>query len=197
MPTEATYGETELVMRLQGGSQEAFRQLFLLFIKPLAYFAAELTGSGHEGEDIASNAFQKLWERREGFATMAGVKGFLYTAARNEALNVIRHRKVQDRAQQELQHRLEYEPQWAEARMVNAELLRLIYAEIDNLPDNHRQMVKMSFVEELSTEEIASRLNISTAHVRTYKARAMAQLRSALLKKGLLDALLLLWFLER
>ncbi|MBO9154779.1 RNA polymerase sigma factor [Chitinophaga sp. GCM10012297] len=184
-------------MQLRDGSQDAFRQLFLLFIKPLAYFAAELTGNAHEGEDIASNAFQKLWERRGGFSSIAGVKGFLYTAARNEALNVIRHRKVMDRAQQEMLHRLEHEPQWAEARMVNAELLRLIYAEIDNLPDNHRQMVLMSFVEELSTEEIASRLNISTAHVRTYKARAMTRLRSALLKKGLLEAVFLLWLMDR
>lgn len=196
MPAEILYTDTELIALLRTGSQDGFRQLFTRLIRPLVYFATELTGSSQEGEDIAGNAFHKLWERHASFATIGDVRGFLYTTVRNECLNVLRHKKVKQRAQNELMLRLEQEPQWTEARKVHAELLQLIYAEINNLPAHHKEMVLMSFVEELSTEEIAARLNISPAHVRTNKARAIAQLRNALLKKGLLKASILLLMLK-
>jgi RNA polymerase sigma-70 factor (ECF subfamily) len=191
--TNESYNESELLRRVAGGEEAAFRQLFSLLIRPLVYFATQLTASRQEGEDIASNAFRKLWERHAGFRSMAEIRGFLYTTARNECLNLLRHRKVQSKAQRELLHLLDQEPQWADARKVQSELLQLIHAEINSLPAHHREMVVMSFMEELTTEEIAARLGISTAHARTNKARAIAQLRTALLKKGLLEAALLLW----
>jgi RNA polymerase sigma-70 factor (ECF subfamily) len=194
--TNESYNESELLLRIAGGEEAAFRQLFSLLIRPLVYFATQLTASRQEGEDVAGNAFHKLWERHASFKTMGEIRGFLYTTTRNECLNLLRHRKVQSKAQRELLHLLDQEPQWADARKVQSELLQLIHAEINNLPAHHCDMIVMSFIEELSTEEIAARLGISSAHVRTNKARAVAQLRNALVKKGLLEAALLLWSLQ-
>ena len=48
------------------------------------------------------------------------------------------------------------------------------------LPLMRKEILRLMFVEELTTSEIAARLNISEAYVRQQKSRAFRKLRSAL-----------------
>lgn len=185
--------ENALLTRFSGGDETAFRELFDLLIQPLCYFGRQLTNDKEEAEDIASLAFHKLWERHAGFTTMAGVRSFLYTTVRNHCLNYLKHRKVVSGAQQQLLHLLEKEDAWADARMVQADLVQKVYAEIEALPPRLREIVRLSFVEGLTTAEIAERLQMGENHVRADKSRAIVMLRNVLAKKNLLHTALLLW----
>ncbi len=76
---------------------------------------------------------------------------------------------------------------------MQAELLEQIFTEIGKLPEQYRQVLEMSFKEELTVQEIAQRTNKAENHVRADRSRALALLRASLKDKHLLEAALVLW----
>lgn len=177
------------------GDERAFRQVFEIQLNPLCYFAEKLISQRQEAEDIVSLAFLKLWNRHQDFSSFAGIRSFLYTTVRNQCLDVLRHRTVVNAAHEQLSV---VPPEGTiEARMYQAELLQLIHQEIQNLPLKPRQILEWSFLEELSTTEIAQKLTITESHVRVEKSRALVQLRTALRKKQLWDQVMVLLLLSQ
>ncbi len=76
-----------------------------------------------------------------------------------------------------------------ETEVLRAEVLQEIYAEVESLPGRCGQIFKLLFIEGLPTDQIAERFGINVQTVRTQKARAICLIRTALLKKGRLAAL--------
>lgn len=188
---DSLLSEQELVLLFSQGDENAFRQLFDELMLPLCYFGRQLTDDKEESEDIVSLAFHKLWERRRGFSSLPAIRSFLYTTVRNQSLNYLKHRKVVTNAQQHILYQLEHDASWASARLVQADLMRLVYAEVEGLSPHNREIIRLSFVEGLSTQEIAAQLNLTESHVRVSRSRAVAQLRAALIAKNAWISLLL------
>jgi len=69
-------------------------------------------------------------------------------------------------------------------------VLQEIYREIEELPGKCGQIFKMIFLENLPTDQIAERMGINVQTFRTQKARAISMIRTSLLKRGRLIALL-------
>jgi RNA polymerase sigma factor (sigma-70 family) len=63
---------------------------------------------------------------------------------------------------------------------------------LEALPPRCRDIIRLIFKEDLSTDEIAERLGIDRQNVRSQKARGLQLLRSRLLDRGSLSALILL-----
>ncbi|MGN6416663.1 MAG: RNA polymerase sigma factor [Pseudobacter sp.] len=192
------YNEQELLLRITNGDQRAFRHVFDNQLNPLCYFAEKLIGQKQDAEDMVSQAFSKLWQRHKDFSSIAGIRSFLYTTVRNQCLDYLKHKAVVHAAEKHLQ------PQLAatviEANMYQAELIQLIWQEIRQLPEKYRSILEYSFLEELSTAEIAKRLNKTETHVRVDKSRALVLLRAALRKKKVWEqafAFLSLWQIGR
>lgn len=164
-------------------------------MRPLVYFAIKHIGDRQESEDMASFAFQQAWNRRREFNDFPSFRSFLYTTVRNKCLDHLKHQRVKTTNEPALRAAFDEPEEWADAKIVEAESLSLIYREIERLPGHHRDMIKLSFLEELTTDEIASRLGISSAHVRTARARAIAALRKILTQKGLLHTAIAYWLL--
>jgi len=68
-----------------------------------------------------------------------------------------------------------------------------VYKEIQQLPVAQAQLLKMIFVEELGTDEIAEKLGITPNNVRNQKARALEKIRALILRKGLSIIFLLIF----
>lgn len=185
------YNEKELLHGLADGDQVAFRQIFELLLRPLCFFAEKLIGQKEEAEDAASIAFQKLWQRRNDFSSLTAVRSFLYTTVRNQCLDILRHRAVVTTVQQQMANSQEQNELSIEAQMYQAELLRIVYQNIKELPDRYRHILEYSFLENQSTAEIAARLQLSENHVRADKSRAIALLRTILRNPFLLELIFL------
>lgn len=186
------HNEPELLKRIADGDENAFRQLFDVFMQPLCYFGFQLIQDKEEAKDIAISIFQKLWENQERFSTIETVKGYLFTSMRNGCLNYLRHLKVEARALRELTEPGS-ENAKVEALMIQAEVMQKIYAEIETLSPQLREILLLNLVHGLSVREIAEKLQISESHVRADRSRAVGYLRTALAKKGMLELSLVLF----
>lgn len=175
------------------GDEQAFRHVFDLLFRPLCFFAGKFTGQKEEAEDMAAQAFHKLWLRRGGFSSLAAIRSFLYTTVRNQCLDLLKHKEVVSNVHKQLAAAPGEADTFSESRMMQAELLAVIFAEIGKLPEKYRVVLELSFKEELSVQEIALRTHKAENHVRADRSRALALLRASLKDKKLLDAALALW----
>lgn len=119
-------------------------------------------GAQVEPEDLVQEAFARLLRARaEG--TVVAPKAFLYHAARNLALNQIRHRGYTHPAGAEsldLSRVVDGAAGVPEA-VARAEDVRILIAAIQALPDRCRRIFTLRKIYGLSQREIAARLGIS------------------------------------
>lgn len=168
------------------------RVIFRSFYSRLGYLATELLGNNSQAEDMAQEALSAFWEKRASFAgsSMREVSAYLFTTVRNRCFNTLKHARVKEVHHQKLAQSISEYNSLAEAKIIKEDLYYKIYLEIQALPANQRQLLKMIFVEGLETDEIAGKLGLTRNNVRNQKARALEKLKVLLLKKRLSTVIL-------
>jgi len=179
--------DTELIYKLRNGDEQALSYLFDQFYKALCYFAFRIINNKEEAEDIVIGVFSKLWDRKGDFENLLKIKGFLYVTTRNGCYDYLRKAAKENKTQKDLLNLLtQNEDEYFEAEKTMAEVLRKVYAEIENLPVQCKTVLKLSVFEGLKSKEIADQLNISVSNVTSQKSRAVKLVKTALLKQKVL-----------
>lgn len=160
----------------------------------LLVYVAKILGDGYSflAEDCVQDAVMKTYGRRRAFPTQLQWKAFLYSCARNGAVDILR----KARAQSNYAGTVGDGSKSLMLDIIEQETLTLLYNAIDSLPENLRQIFDMSFEQGLRNAEVARQLNLSEIAVKKRKARLVSLLRSRL--KGAIDepflvALLAAW----
>ena len=188
--------EDEFMVAFKKGDKAAIEHIYKSYHRPLCYFARGLINNKEEAEDIVVETFIKLLRKREDFDRLIMIKGFLFTATRHACYDFLRHVNRKTEKHKEIIYLMQNDADYIESRIIKAELLKVIVDEVEKLPPIRRDIFKMIFIEELSTAEIAERLNITVDTVRVQKARAINSLRSAFLRDKLL-LFFFMWFVNR
>jgi RNA polymerase sigma-70 factor (family 1) len=184
------FQDKSLLQEFKSGNTHAFRVVYDLFFPSLCFFAKRLVDNDGEGEDIAVDSFVKLLNRHNSFDTLPNIKAFLYITTRNACLNYLRYSQRQHSSKRELNRLQEKTDEHALSHMVHAEVLREVEFEIEQLPNRCREIFKLIYYERRSADEIAELLGISINTVWVQRAKAIQLIRTNLLKKGMLSALL-------
>lgn len=179
--------ELNIIRGLKKRHSHAINYLFKRHYKPLCYFAWQIIGNKAEAEDIAGEVFLKLWRKHNDFENLQNIKAFLYIAARNACFDYLKHIQRKNASHEELLYLAESSEDVIQAHIIKAEILRNILFEVETLPPVRKQIFKLIYLENMTTSEIARKLNITADTVRVQKARAINLLRSQLLKKGLIS----------
>lgn len=159
--------------------------LFKQYNRSLLFFAKSMVRSQEVAEEIVADSFIKLWQRKDSFADEDKVKAFLYIATKNACINhaqLVRSRQVHDG---EAVDSLTSADPDVLARIIRAEFLQQVYDEIDRLPEKQREVFRLSYLEDLTTDEICERLQMSATAVFANRSRAAETLRKIFKDKEL------------
>src|ERR1700754_2038472 len=85
----------------QKGDENAFKEVFEKYYRPITYYAMKILQDDTYAEDISSEAFRKAWENRSKFETPRHLENFLYLVARNSCISYLRSDKVIESTQRE------------------------------------------------------------------------------------------------
>ncbi len=150
--------------------------------------AVRLLGNPTEAEDISQEVFLKAFERFEELSGSPTVGGWLKTVARNLSLNHLSRYRARWRFFSELAPEDEGDDravEWAapdthEDQVTTADQRRLLEAALHKLPEAQRVPLVLYHFEELGYEEIAAKLRVSLAKVKTDIHRGREALRRRL-----------------
>jgi len=159
-------------------SEPVFKSVFDHNFKLLRNFLVYKFKDVERAEDVAQNAFVKLWENC-GMLKPEQAKSFLYTTAIRLSLNQIKHDKVV--ANFEIQQKPKSAHQESpEFLLEETELKTRLEKAINELPDKQREVFLMNRFDNQSYAEIASNLDLSIKAVEKRMHQALLSLRKVM-----------------
>lgn len=165
-----------LFLKIKEGDEAAFNKAFESYYSRLCFFADNIIHDYDQSSSIVQQVFVDLWLKRERLDVVYSLKGFLFRSVRNQALDWLRHRKVESEYLQELSFKQEEAVFLDQLEL--AELNDKINTAIQKLPEKCREIFVLCRFEGLKYAEIASRLEISVKTVETQMSIALKKIRT-------------------
>ena len=182
--------EQQWIAQARQGNQEAFEQLVHLYEKRIYVLALRMCGSPEDAAEAAQEAFLAAWQGLPFFRGEASFSTWLYRLASNACVDLLRregrHRQSAGPSLDDEETSLSVPdtgpgPQEATERR---ELREQIEAGLATLSPEHRQVLILREIHQLSYDEIARTLELDLGTVKSRISRGRRQLRNFLLATG-------------
>jgi RNA polymerase sigma-70 factor, ECF subfamily len=173
--------ETRWVEQIRAGDEAAFNAVFRAYAAALATFAQLFVGSPDDAADVVQDVFVAIWRRAATWECRQTLRGYLYTAVRNEALTRLKRGRVRARAAERLLREVAGDvvdaPVFGVAADPHEARLATLERALATLSDKHRQVFLLRWQHGLTYVEIAAVLDIPVKTVDSRMVRALAALR--------------------
>jgi RNA polymerase sigma-70 factor (family 1) len=173
------FSEDDLLKQFREGDVIAFESIFDNNYTYILYSVKKLISACDEAEDIATETFVKLWNRKSSFLSLQHIQAFLYVTARNSSLDYLKKKTKGDQKFKEWQSLQEDNESFLAKKdnlQLEAEIIEKISQEIKKLPKKQRMIFEMFYQEGLSIKEIAIRLKCEVKTVLNQKNTALKRL---------------------
>lgn len=177
-----------LLARIGVGDQQAFAQLYLRYQPKLVrYCARVLKNDVAQAADLVDEALFDVWRSAGSFAGRSKPSTWIYSIARNKVISWLRKTSEVSLEDESMLDAL-IDPaasQYEDLAMddMRQQLLRLM----DQLTEEHREVLKYTYFEDKSIREVGELLNISENTVKTRMFYARKRLAQLLEKAGIVD----------
>lgn len=174
--------DLSLVQRVQRGDKRAFDLLVIKYQHRIIHLVNRYVKDPVEAEDVAQDSFIKAYRALADFRGESAFYTWLYRIAINTAKNYLlsrsrRHQDdeidIQDAEQLEMAAQLK-DVETPEHSLMNDQVVQVIRAALDKLPEDMRTAIMLREFEGMSYEEIAVAMDcpIGTVRSRIFRARA-------------------------
>jgi RNA polymerase sigma-70 factor (ECF subfamily) len=183
--------DVPLARRILRGDAQAFRTLFDSFFPRLYRFAlAHLDGDHDAASEVVQQTFCKAIERLDTYRGEAALYTWFCQICRHTLIDYCRSAQRDRRA---VMH-IEDEPEiravlealsapltlQPDVQVWQRDIRRLVQATVDALPERYGDILEWKYVDGLSVDEIAARLNLSQKAAESLLMRARTAFRGAI-----------------
>lgn len=154
-----------------------FEELFNHWFNDLMGFVCSYVRDEEVARDLVHDVFMTIWRNRNCLDFSRSLKSYLFTLARNYALNYIRHQKVVAGNEEGLIQYIIKSEEELDDYDLTVERLK---TKLDELPQKQREVLTRCFVDGKMYKEVAEELDISLNTVKTHVKRALKFLRDEL-----------------
>jgi RNA polymerase sigma-70 factor (ECF subfamily) len=183
--------DIRLMLMVRDDDPVAFAELVERFQHRLIAVMHHLVGSADEAEDLAQEAFLRVYRNRKKYTPKAKFSTWLFTIANNLALNALRDRQRRPVLPLEIQESgpLGMRPTEPSAAARDAppthnlqqeELAAVIRRALDDLNERQRVAIVLNKFEDMNYADIADVMGLTTKAVKSLLSRARSKLREAL-----------------
>ena len=185
------HADRVIARKLLNGDENAFRELFDSFFPRLYRFALiRVNGNRDEAHEMVQQTFCKAFERLDSYRGEASLYGWMCQICRKTITDMGRRRQrefkrtpllEEDNTIQGVLESLaapaNEEPEYNAWR---ADMMRLIQATLDNLPDHYGDVLEWKYVDGLTVKEIAEQLSVGPKAAESLLTRARNAFREAI-----------------
>ena len=159
------------------GTHAAFAEIVSRHYQPVYRLVWRMTNGGADAEDMAQEAFVKLWKNPAQVREAAALKGWLMRVAANAVID--RARKPRPAALDEAPDVADGEAR-PDAPLDRAQAAKLVDRRIAELPERQRLALSLVYFEGLTNIEAAAVLEVSVDALESLLARARRALKDSL-----------------
>ena len=162
-----------------------FKTLFEEKEKYLHALARKLTRDEAVSQEMVSDAFMKVWERRD--ALMRGGKdvgGFLYTCVRNACIDHLRKQARNRMAPDDPGNLMDIEA-LVDLQSISTEVAMALRATVKKLPRQQYEVIRKLYLEEKHKTVVAEEMGISVHTVEVHREKGLKAMKKALQKINL------------
>ncbi len=182
--------DREIVKGLKEGDQRAYGMLIRLYFQSLTLYAKSILNDFEQSKDIVQETFMKLWNNREGIQVNVSLKSYLYRTVHNACIDHLRKLRSAGNLNAVSYDDMQFRIQVFEIKeehsffdiLFSEEYEEVLQKEIDQLPDQCKEIFLLCRYEQLTYAEIAKKLSVSVSTVKTQMSRAIQRLGSELKK---------------
>ena len=185
--------EKLILFKASRGDSEAYGELFDKYSKPIYRFIYFKVATEEIAEDLASQAFLKVWEYILEGKKIKQFKPFIYRTARNLIIDYYRTREKEELPliydSEDIPDQLKIDPD-KEIDKQNLERL------IASLKSDQREIIVLRYIEGFSIKEISKIVDKSSGNVRVIIHRAIKELQKFTgkdLKMWMASVFLMIW----
>jgi RNA polymerase sigma-70 factor (ECF subfamily) len=182
--------DAALMLRVKQGDLDAFALLVDKYKQPVMNLVYRMLRDMTEAEDVAQNVFIQVHKSAARYQVAARFSTWLFTIARNLALNEVRRRSRHPADSMDVPHPDQEAQPWHQFedqksvsppdKILHGELERKIEEAIAQLPENQREALLLCRQDELSYEEIAKVLGCSLSATKSLIHRGRETLKEKL-----------------
>lgn len=169
---------------IKASDTEAYEVLFRAEYENVKYFIRHYVHDGPESEDLAQETFATLWTNRDRIDPQRNIRSFLFTIARNRALNhltMLRTRLTDPLEKDSVNLAIESLDSEAIISRIDAlDMKRIIDMVYEKMPELTRRIFIMNRDENMTYEEIAASTGLTVKKVEYNMVKALKQFRSKL-----------------
>ena len=177
--------DEELLLRVEGGDDRAFRELFARYAAVAHALAFRLVRQAQVAEEIVQEAFLAVWRNPERYdRTRGSVRAWLLGTVHHRAVDAVRREQAQRRRAEQaasLGPALEDDP--VDDVLAAIDLprdRRLVRRALTELPVEQRNVIRAMYFDGLSQSQIAERTGLPLGTVKSRTLLGMRRLRASL-----------------
>jgi RNA polymerase sigma-70 factor (ECF subfamily) len=178
--TTIKVSDEELLEHIGQGNQQAFSQLYVRYQPRLVVHCARvLRGDLAQAADLVDEALFDVWRSAGSFAGRSKASTWIYSIARNKVISWLRKTTEVTLEDESLLDELVDPSPGPHEELAMDDMKQQLLRLIDQLSDEHREVLKLTYFEDMSIKEVADLLVISENTVKTrmfYARKRMAQL---------------------
>ena len=170
--------EKQVVLKLRAGNHNVFKKFVRDNYNPVFYLCLGITKSRETSEELTSDVFLKVWNKRETLPLSGSLQAYLRAVSRNTAIDFIRSRKFQLVSIEDIKSFDFTSTTTTDNDLLEAEMKKVYQEALNSLTPRRKEIFKLSREENLTYEEIAKKLNISKNTVEVQMGFALRSLKS-------------------
>ncbi len=189
MPTSET--EIALIERIQRGDEDAFDEFVSLFGGRLYAFGLRICGEREDARDVAQETLLQAFRSLKTLKDPRALRSWLYRVASNACLMKRRRGKFEPRHPLSLEELLPSDAVQASAELpdpaaapddaaAREEMREIVRRAIGTLPAHYRVVLVLRDMEQFSTRETATALDLAESAVKMRLHRARLMVRRAI-----------------
>jgi RNA polymerase sigma-70 factor (ECF subfamily) len=162
------------------GDEEAYGRLLRAYWEPLVRYADSLLNDEGAAEDVAQEAFLRVWLRRREWKPVGRVTSFLYRMIRNLCVDHARSTQARVLRVRRFAHDSTLGVTTPDRELELTELQRRVESAVNALPARRREVFLLTHHHSLTYREVGEIMGISAQTVANQMSSALQDLRGRL-----------------
>lgn len=158
----------------------AYKELFYSFYNELFRFAYSILKSKEDAEDVVSDCFIHIWQKKDAISDIENPKLYFYVSVKNRSINKLSSRKKQSSAFNE-EYLVHFKSPFFNPgdMLLSQEAVTAILEAINELPPKCKMIFRLIKEDGLKYADVASLLNISIKTVEAQMAIAVKRISNS------------------